>query len=158
MGTRLTPEQLLEQQPYCVLSTCDRTCLPWVTPMYYGYDEQWQIYWISARSSFHSRLLVDNPYAAVVIYNPPDSGGEVSALYLTGFVAECGEHELEEALGFYLQRGEAIVSRNPKDYLHTNPSRMYRLESSRAFTLGEAEWDGNLLVDKRIEVPIPKAK
>ena len=82
----------------------------------------------------------------------------MSALYLTGFVAEFGEHELEEALGFYLQRGEAIVLRNPEDYLHANRSRMYRLESSRAFTLGEAEWDGNLLVDKHIEIPIPKAR
>jgi len=152
-----TPEQLLKEQHYCVLSTCDRACLPWATPMFYAYDELWQLYWISARSSYHSRLLVDNPYATAVIYNSPDMGGAVNALYLTGFVAECTEHELEDVLEIYLRRAEAAVSRNPIDYLHTNPSRMYRLESSRAFTLGEAEWDGNPLVDRRIEIPVPKA-
>ncbi len=156
MGTRLTPAELLEQNHYCVLSTCDKQGNPWSTPLFYTYDESWQLYWISALSSHHSRLLKDNPRASTVIYQPPGVSHETSALYLSGSVSSCSEAEVEQALAFYMKRTGLGVSGRPSDYLDDSVCRIYRFKTLQAFSLEEPEWDDNLLLDKRVEVAVPK--
>ncbi len=157
METRLSPAQLLEQMHYCILSTSDRSGTPWVTPLFYAYDKRWQLYWISTPESRHSQLLAKNPKAAAVIYSPPDAFKETSALYLTGTVHQCGADELEDVLALYFERTMGGISSKPSDYLENSPCRFYRLATEKAFTLGEAEWSDNLLLDKRTEIAIPQA-
>ncbi|CAM3580473.1 pyridoxamine 5'-phosphate oxidase family protein [Parendozoicomonas haliclonae] len=155
MATRLTPAQLLEQNHYCVLSTCDRFGTPWSTPLFYTYDDHWQVYWISALSSRHSRLIAENPQGSVVIYQPPGVSAEASALFLSGPVSVCTPDEVERGLELYFERTGLGVSGRAADYLGESLCRIYRMETWTAYTLGEPEWEGNLLLDKRVEVPVP---
>ena len=155
MGTRQTPAELLEQNHYCVLSTSDQQGNPWSTPLFYTYDDRWQLYWISALNSHHSRLLAENPKAATVIYQPPGVAQETSALFLSGSVAVCSGDGVELALKLYAKRTGLGVSGRPEDYMGESLCRIFCLETKQAFTLQEPEWEDNLLLDKRVEVTIP---
>ncbi|WP_281646855.1 pyridoxamine 5'-phosphate oxidase family protein [Parendozoicomonas sp. Alg238-R29] len=155
MGTKLTPEELLKSNHYCVFSTANSRAEPWSTPLFYAFDEHWRLFWISASSGRHSQNLAENPKASAVIYEPPGVSHEVSALYLSGMVSICQGEQLSYALGIYMKRTELGVSGRVEDYQENSPCRIFCLDTDEAFTLHEPEWEDNLLLDKRVAVEIP---
>ncbi|WP_461534908.1 pyridoxamine 5'-phosphate oxidase family protein [Spongorhabdus nitratireducens] len=155
MDTRLSPAELLETNHYCVLATANSEGEPWNTPLFYAFDHNWQLYWISSTDCHHSRLLAENPKASAVIYEPPGVSHETSALYLSGTAAICEGAEIEQALEFYLQRTGLGISRNADDYQGDSPCRFWKLSPEKAWTLQEPEWQDNLLLDRRTAVDIP---
>ena len=155
MSTKTSVSELLLNNPYCVLATCHANS-PWVTPLLYAYDEHWNLYWISAVNSRHSGFLSHNPNAVAIIYQEPDYGRETSALYVEGTVEVCDNFfSVASALEYYSKRTESGFSRAPEDYLSCSPCRFYKLTTSKAQTLGEAQWDNNLFIDRRVEIALP---
>ena len=156
MSTKLTPKELLEEHHYCVISMATKDASPWLTPVFYAYDAAWNLYWISSKNSYHSRIFLENSKACAVIYRPPSVAQEVSALYLTGQVIICQDEVLKQAMPIYFERAGLGVSGKADDYCGDNPCRLYRLKPEQAFSLMEPEWDENLLLDKRGIVELPE--
>ena len=155
MSNRTSAAELLRENPYCVLSTCHANT-PWITPLLYAYDEHWNLYWISSVKSRHSEFLSNNPKAVAIVYQEPGYGRETSALYIEGTVEVCDDaSSVMAALEQYSVRTESGFSNSPEDYLLDSPCRFYKLTTSKAQSLGEAWWDNNLLIDRRVEVAIP---
>ncbi len=156
MGTKLTAEELLENHHYCVIATASAEAVPWVTPIFYAYDSDWNLFWISSRTSSHSKLLEQNPHACAVIYQPPSVSQETSALYLSGQVSICRGTVLEEGMHVYFERAGLGVSGKAEDYAGDSPCRLYQLAPEQAFSLQEPEWEENLLLDKRVSIALPE--
>ncbi|AMO54444.1 hypothetical protein GZ77_23050 [Endozoicomonas montiporae] len=155
MSNKTSASELLRENPYCVLSTCHANS-PWITPLLYAYDEHWNLYWISSIKSHHSEFLSKNPNAVAIVYQEPDYGRETSALYIEGTVEICNDaSSVMTALKHYSVRTESGFSNAPEDYLLDSPCRFYKLTTHKAQSLGEAQWDNNLLIDRRVEVEIP---
>ncbi|MCL6270203.1 pyridoxamine 5'-phosphate oxidase family protein [Sansalvadorimonas sp. 2012CJ34-2] len=154
--SKMTPEELLENHYYAVLATASPEAVPWVTPIFFAYDKDWNLHWISSRSSHHSKLLSENPKACVVIYQTPGVSQETSALYISGTVSICTGAVLEEAAHLYFERAGLGVSGKAEDYSGDSPCRLYRLVPDKAHTLQEPEWEENLLLDKRNPVSLPE--
>ena len=155
MSNKASAAELLASNPYCVLSTCKDNA-PWITPLLYAYDNHWNLYWISAIKSRHSEYLVENPRAVAIVYNQPDYGQKASALYIEGRVEVCETPEaVQAALVSYQERTESGFSHKPDDYLQESPCRFYRLTPETAQTLGESQWDENLLIDRRVFISLP---
>ena len=76
--------QILESNLYITLSTASLEGTPWVSPVYFAYDGDLNIYWCSDVDSRHSNYIVENPQVAAVIFDSSVPEGTGTGLYLFG--------------------------------------------------------------------------
>ena len=46
---------ILEESMYATLATCSEDCIPWVSPVYTGHDDTYNLYFSSAEDSQHMK-------------------------------------------------------------------------------------------------------
>jgi nitroimidazol reductase NimA-like FMN-containing flavoprotein (pyridoxamine 5'-phosphate oxidase superfamily) len=122
---------VLTENRYLTLATCSADGVPWAAPLMYAVDQEDRFYWVSAWDAVHSRNLIENPSAALVIYNSDPGYGKAQALYCKARATVLEDAEL--ALGceiFYRMRypddeERAIKGRKPADFVGDSPRRMY---------------------------------
>jgi nitroimidazol reductase NimA-like FMN-containing flavoprotein (pyridoxamine 5'-phosphate oxidase superfamily) len=51
-----------------VISTADKDGNPWITPVSYAFDQQYCLYWVSAKDSRHSSNIRERKEVSIVIY------------------------------------------------------------------------------------------
>ena len=57
---------------------------PWVCSVYFAYDEQLSLYWISSVDRRHSRELSENPFVSGAIVLPHTPGDDVQGIQFEG--------------------------------------------------------------------------
>ncbi len=80
---------------------------PWLCTVYFTSDNDFCLYWTSARSRRHSLEIIDNPKAAVTIVRDTENK---RALQITGEAHEVADDDLERVHKLY--QGKF----GPKDY------------------------------------------
>jgi len=58
-----------------VISTCNKSKIPWGSVVFYSYDYDYNLYFISASDSLHMKNLLENPNVALTIFDsnqPPE--------------------------------------------------------------------------------------
>ena len=123
-------QHLLEQSSYATIATADPNSQPWNTPVVGVFDDELNLYWISAADSQHSQNIAGNPHVFVVIYDSHAADGEGEGLYLRMRAEPVTKVSLlRRALCTY---GKAAFFRLPDGTLPTFrgecPLRVYRAE------------------------------
>jgi uncharacterized protein YhbP (UPF0306 family) len=78
-------KSIIANNIYCTLSTCSDDGYPWVSPVFFAYDEKLRLYWSSAVVAKHSQNLYENNgRAAIAIFNSSVSEGAGEGLYFYG--------------------------------------------------------------------------
>lgn len=62
-------KQIIKESLYFVLGTVGQDNKPWVTPLFYCFDEELNFYWISPKDSLHSKNIEENGEVSLVIFN-----------------------------------------------------------------------------------------
>ncbi len=62
-------KEIIENNIYCTVATSTKDGKPWISPVFFGYDENYNIYWVSDKNAKHSELIRNNPSVAIVIFN-----------------------------------------------------------------------------------------
>lgn len=147
--------RILNNVIYCSLSTCSADGFPWVSPVFYAFDKQVNLYWSSAIESKHSQNIYNNNgKAAIAIYNSSTEEGTVEGLYFYGHVHELTLEGAKKAFDLLQQRAGKVVPRIASDYVGESPRRIYQFKSSQCWTTGERLAVGNQLVDTKVEISV----
>jgi uncharacterized protein YhbP (UPF0306 family) len=89
---------LLGKETTLSLATTGEGGLACVAPLFYIVDEELSLYWLSSRSSLHSRNLARTPRAAATVYRRVESWRKICGVQLRGTVCKVTEPERRKAL------------------------------------------------------------
>ncbi len=152
---------ILFDNNFATLASCDQDRTPWVTPLVFGCDRALNFYWVSAEQARHSINVRDVPRAAVAIFDSTQTPGAVQALYSEGNVQQLANDALAGATrlfyGWRYPDPDVLANkiRGPEQFEGNSPRRMYRMIPTHMYALdpsGDPE-HGSLL-DYRVEVSI----
>ncbi|MFN6539615.1 MAG: pyridoxamine 5'-phosphate oxidase family protein [Nostoc sp. EkiNYC01] len=145
--------RMMENNIYCSLSTCSFDGYPWVSPVFFAYDEKCNIYWSSAIESKHSQNLYSNGgKVAIAIFNSSVYEGTADGLYFYGTASELKPQETEKILKLLLNRAKRKHNRTADDYLNDSPRRIYQCQPQEAWVTGERLPFDNQLIDTKIQI------
>jgi uncharacterized protein YhbP (UPF0306 family) len=104
---------------------------PWVCTVYFAYDQDFNIYWISKPSRRHSEEIADNANAAGVIVLPHTPGDKVRGIQFEGVAEKLANPEqIKESIGYYEKRynrpgiGEDMISGKNEHVLYRIKPRL----------------------------------
>lgn len=150
-------KNVIANNRYMTLSTASSDGKPWISPVFFSYDDQFNLYWVSNKNSRHSTLIRQNPQVAIVIFNSQAVDGEIDAVYIEAAVSELDDaKEIDiavEALGRRYQKEEFRVKSMDavtKDAVW----RIYKATPKAISKLTEGEYINGQYVDKRIEIKL----
>ena len=141
---------------YCTISTCSHDVYPWVSPVFFAYDEELRLYWSSAVVAKHSQNLYDNQgRAAITIFDSSVSEGTGEGVYFSGVGSELERDCLEKILKLLQNRAKKPSKRTVDDYQNNSPRRIYKFQPQQVWVTGERLAVGNQLVDTKIQLDLP---
>lgn len=130
--------QILESTIYGTLSTCSPDGWPWASPIFFGYDGAWTLYWSSAQVARHSQNLYTNQgRAALTIYSTDRAVGQGQGLYLAGTATEVDATAVDRILPHILARSAQTQRRSPDDYRDPSPRRIYGFQPEDVWITGD---------------------
>ena len=93
-----TARQLIDTNNYMVLGTADASGTPWTTPVFFSPDGHSEFYWVSGRSTRHSRNIAGRPEVSLAIFDSRCAIGTAEAVYMSATAAEVPVEDHERAL------------------------------------------------------------
>jgi len=135
---------LLDAAPTCALSTTAAGGRAYINTMYFAHTSPWNLVWISAPDSRHSRNIRERDAAAIAVYDSNQRwGGQDRGVQIFGRASELRGRPAQEALNAYAERfarDERVLSR----YV------AYRLRPSSLKLFDEAEFGAGTFVSVRV--------
>lgn len=137
--------ECLSSTQYMALATADPENGSWVNPVYFAWDEEFNIYFISLPQSRHMQNLKQDGRASLAIYSTDqDTHGDVLGIQLKGTVEEFHDEEaVTAAYTIYARRIERDTGKPAywklEDFLSkatewtfvkVAPSEMYLLDTA----------------------------
>ena len=114
----------IQSTDYCCIATVDEEGV-WSNPVYFAWDERFNLYFISQMHSRHMQNLQKNPRIAVSIYKT-EQKGDVVGIQLEGTVKVIsesdGKKEIQHAYNVYY--GRAGHGPDVQQYIN-NPTWLY---------------------------------
>lgn len=107
---------------YCCIATVDPKGV-WANPVYFAYDEKFNLYFISQMPSRHMQNLKKNPRVAVSIYKT-EQKGDVVGTYIEGEAKIILEDKEEIQKAFDTYYGRAGKGPDVQGYIN-NPTWLY---------------------------------
>jgi uncharacterized protein YhbP (UPF0306 family) len=134
---------LLDASTLCAVATVSRQGRAHVNAVYFAWDDELGIFWISAPEAQHSRNLRDNPSAAVTVFDSTQSwGGKDRGIQLFG-----SARMLDRARDAERVYGQRFPSYTPGEF----PSlRFYRFRPTRLKLFDEKALGSGLFVSARV--------
>lgn len=99
----MTPEQktqyLLENNRTMTIATADASGKPWVSPVFYSYDKDYNLYWVSDKNARHSKNVVARPQVSISIFGQVQSGEGLDGVFFDAEAVELlDKKEIEHAI------------------------------------------------------------
>lgn len=148
-------KKIIAENIYMTVATSSLDGKPWISPVFFSYDEGYNLYWVSNKDSRHSTLIRKNPQAAIVIFNSHEPEGEGDGVYFEARIEELSdEKEIEQAINIMNKRISKEELRIKKlDYVTGNGVwRIYKAIPYKVSKLVEGEYINGQYVDKRSEI------
>jgi uncharacterized protein YhbP (UPF0306 family) len=144
-------QDLLTRVSYVSIATVGRDRRPWNTPMVGHFDDQMNLYWVTAKGSQHSRNIATNPQVFVVVYDTSAALGMGLGLYL-----QMRAEELRSEAAVNISRTLCSMNftesiQNHPDFLGDCPRRMYKAIPECAWCNGSIDEAGHT-IDVRLEL------
>ena len=133
--------RLIDTGLHMTVATVDPAGRPWVSPVFYSIDDEWQLYWVSDKDALHSENVRSQPDVAIVIHG--SLAGAVDAVYIRAAATEL-EEESE------VRHGMDVIARREQ-------VEKWRIEDISEVT-GDGPWRIYKAVRKRTEVRVERAK
>lgn len=144
-------KEIIEKNIYITLATVGEDGLPWASPLYAAYDEDYNFYWSSDRSSKHSQNIDFQNTISFVIFDSTAPWGEGESVFIEANVEEL--RDKEQVLAAFVYRYGRInkPQDNPDDFLGESPKRIYKAAIKKAWILSSSKQQG-YFNDGRIEI------
>jgi len=120
-------KQILQEILYITIATATKDGIPWNSPVYSAFDEDYNFYWASDRNGQHSKNIKDNPNVFLVIYDSTAPEGTGEGVYIQAKACELtDENERLRALKVLDQRVGKTKERTAKELLGDYSRRVYK--------------------------------
>jgi uncharacterized protein YhbP (UPF0306 family) len=148
--------RIISTNNYLCLATCDQDGNPWVAPLYYAFDDDYNFYFVSAADAVHTTHIVKNRRVAFAIYDSRDPVGEGDGVQIEAEAHIAKITELPHVLAVYFMRRfphelERIKHHHfPTEYIDGTMFRFIKVVPRHIYTLDLSIKD----LDRRIEVSL----
>jgi nitroimidazol reductase NimA-like FMN-containing flavoprotein (pyridoxamine 5'-phosphate oxidase superfamily) len=148
-------KDILANNLYMCLATVDGT-RPWVSPVYFSFDENLTFYFVSEQTADHVRFLLANPEVALAVYDsrqPPYTG---EGVWVKGRASLVEAEALPAVLERYCNRpfpktmGRIPGGWSPQDFLEKTHLRWFKVIPHQVYVRDTGVFDR----DRRREVPL----
>lgn len=145
--------EILDRIIYLTIASVSQEGQPWSTPVFFAYDEHYNLYWGSHVNSQHSKNIQNNPRVGLVIYDSTIPPGEGEGVYIQATASEILE-ESEIVWAHKLLQGRRPVPYWKLEHVQKNsPVHLYKATPKKIWMNGEGESDG-VYIDTREEVKL----
>lgn len=150
-------KEIIKGNIYCAISTASTDGKPWISPVFFAYDDNYNIYWVSNKDSRHSKLIRSNPQVAIAIFNSQVPEGEGDAVYFEANVIELtDEKDIKAAMEIMDKRvtKDEFRVKRLEDVTKEGIWRIYKAVPSSVSKLTEGEFINGQYVDKRVDIEL----
>lgn len=140
---------VIETNNYVTVATTDNEGNPWAAPVFFAYDKDYNLYFLSAVDSRHAENLAQNPNIAAVIFDSTSPVGQSDGVQLEGKVIPVERKAVAKVINIYCKRlfpnsdVPATERYIPDEYSGASEFRFFKITIVKAYTTGE---------DRRVEV------
>jgi uncharacterized protein YhbP (UPF0306 family) len=133
-------KKIISDNIYMTIATATSDGIPWISPLFFAYDEKYNLYWVSEKNSKHSNLIRNNPKIAIVIFDSTAPIGDGDGVYLEATAEELSDvHTIKVAMKIYNPRLTTEEYKIKKIENVTNKAewRIYKATPKKISTLME---------------------
>ena len=148
-------KKIIADNIYMTIASASLDGKPWVSPVFFAYDDSYNLYWVSDKNSRHSNLIRENKKVAVVIFNSKVPEGEGDGVYVDAQAVELNDvREAKEAMSILSARVTQEEFRIKKigEVTEEGVWRIYKATPQSVSKLKEGEYANGQYVDRRIEI------
>jgi len=146
-------KKTIEKILYLTLATSNKNSEPWNSPVYSAFDKGYTFYWSSWTDNQHSKNILENENAFIVIYDSTVPEGTGFGVYMKGKASKLDKEDIEE-----IQKAIKLLSgrknanpRNPREFLEEFPRRIFRFVPEEVWVNSEGDINGNF-IDTRVDI------
>lgn len=132
---------LIENNHHMVVATADISSKPWNSPVFYMYDEFFNLYWVSSKDALHSKNIRANKHVAIVIFGQASPDGDMDGAYFDADASELeDEKSIKEAIRLIQKRvqPDKFMIRSLSDVTGDAAWRIYKAVSKQVFKRADA--------------------
>ncbi len=152
-------KRIISKNIYMTIASSSKGGKPWISPVFFVYDNNYNLYWVSNKNARHSKLVNKNPQAAIVIFDSSAIEGQGDGVYFeTKVDVVKNEMEIKAAIDLFNKRVTQDDFRIKKvgEVTRDGVWRIYKAIPYKASKLTEGEFVNGQYVDKRIEIDLKK--
>ncbi len=144
-------KEIINKILYITIATSSKDGVPWNTPVYSAFDENYNFFWASDKNGQHSKNIKENNNVFLVIYDSTAAEGIREGVYIQAKAYELTkEKEIADALS-YLDKRVNKKPHSPEKFLGNMPRRVYKAVPEKFWINGDGDINGNY-IDIRMEV------
>lgn len=144
-------KEIVENNQYMTVASGGNDKIPWVSPMAYTYDKDYNFYFISIPSFRHSKNFEVNKNVSFAIFDSHQLFGEGVGLQIEGLVEDLPYKDSIDAIELYFQRewpyGKPSDESVFKELVESKIYHLYKITPAKVWMN-----DPNQKVDARVEV------
>ncbi len=147
-------KRIIKENIYCTIATATKEGYPWVSPVFYAYDDMYTLYWVSSKKAKHSILITQNSHVAIVIFNSQAPEGDAVGVYFEANASEISDdRQFSHAIETLNKRitKKVFTIATPESVKGEAILRIYYATIQRASILTEGEFINGQYVDARTE-------
>ena len=147
-----TAKKIIEENIYFTLGTSSKNNRPWVTPLFYSFDENLNLYWLSPKSSLHSKNIKGNSETSVVLFDSRAPKWTGLGVYMSGNTFEIEDKdEVEKGLRLENERLEEPIP-SYEGFIGDNEYRVYKFVPSKIWITHDIKDEKGNTIDHRAEI------
>lgn len=109
--------EIVEKNQYLTIASNDSLGNPWVSPVAYVFDKDWNFYFVSLPDSKHSRNIESRKKVAVAIFDSRQKWGTGVGLQVEGEIKKIPFLEIPRLLKLYFSREYPYGQANMSDFV-----------------------------------------
>ncbi|MDE1857148.1 MAG: pyridoxamine 5'-phosphate oxidase family protein [Candidatus Micrarchaeota archaeon] len=133
---------IIHSNRYMVLATCTKDAKPWANPVLYAYDDDYNLYFLSAIDSKHGENCVENPDVAFAIFDTNQPIGSKEGVQGEGKASLVAKADLKKAIEAYSGRvfpNSTVAPTErypPAEYSDPSEMRFFKIKVTQAYVTG----------------------
>ncbi len=144
-------KNIIQKNLYITLATIGKDGLPWSSPVYAAYDENYNFYWASAKNAKHSLNIEENDKISFVIFDSSVPWGKGEGVYMQAKAFQLIRKK-DILHAFTYRYGRINQAPRPlEEFLDKAPRRIYKAVPEKIWIKVDTKENG-YFVDKRIEL------
>ncbi len=136
-------KKIIDNCTYMVVGTSTKGGKPWVAPVLFVYDSDFNIYFLSAIDAVHSKNLLENADVSISIFDSRQKIGFPDGVQAEGKVSLVEKGDIKKAITLYCKKVfpdsdiEPMKRYVPENYLGAAEFRFFKIKLSAVYVTGE---------------------